>query len=109
MEPIIANALSQIANQLIGQALTEIQKNPQGFIEQLSTLFGHSHTGEDVIQDVWDAVKAGHLSHAAGVQATVILAADLERKRQKPATPPIPTYADALEVIRQSLEYLVIK
>jgi hypothetical protein len=109
MEPIIANALGQFANQLVGLALNEIQKNPQGFIEQLNTLFGHSHTGEDVIQDVWDAVKAGHLSHAAGVQATFILAADLERKRQKPAAPPTPTYADALEVIRQSLEYRAIK
>jgi hypothetical protein len=109
MEPIIANALGQLANHLIGITINEIQKNPQAAMQGLADLISCRHTTADCIQDIWDAVAAGNLSPSAALTATQALAADMERRNQKPAAPPTPTYADALDVIRQSLEYRAIK
>lgn len=107
MDQIISQALGQVVSQLIGQAAAEIQKNPQALIEGITTLLNCGHTTEDVIQDIWDAVKGGSLSPTAALQATAILTADMERQRQRPATTPPPTdiYANALNTIRRSPEY----
>jgi hypothetical protein len=101
MEPIVSSLMTQLA----GMAIAELQRNPQGTIKAVSDLLNCRHTTADVIQDIWDAVAAGNLSPDAALKATQALAADLQRHQQKPAAPPTPTYSQALDVIRQSLEY----
>lgn len=101
MEPIVSTLLTQLA----GMAMSELQRNPQGSIKALTDLLNCRHTTADVIQDIWDAVAAGNLSPAAALTATQALAADMQRQQQKPAAPPTPSYSQALDVIRQSLEY----
>lgn len=113
MDSIVANALNQALAQLAGQAFQAVIDNPQGAIDMANTLFGPCHhTGYDAIQDIWDAVEGGSLSHSAALNATAILAADLERQRQRPADHPpqqrpqpqsIPT--SPLDLIRTWPEY----
>jgi len=101
MDPIVTSIMTQLA----GMAMAELQRNPQGTIKAVSDLLNCRHTTADCIQDIWDAVAAGNLSPAAALTATQALAADMQRQQQKPAAPPTPNYSQALDVIRQSLEY----
>lgn len=91
MELIFQQALNSAAAEL-GRA---IASDPSGFAnaaeQALGELFGHNHhTGYDTIQDIWDAVEGGHISHSAALQATAILAADLERRSQRSAQASVP-------------------
>lgn len=115
--PIIATALDQAMAAMGAYVAQQVLTNPQGTVDALTqlsqTLFGtQQHTGYECIQDLWDAVEAGHLSHGAALNATAILAADLERQRQRPADQPpqqrpqpqtIPT--SPLDLIRTWPEY----
>jgi hypothetical protein len=117
MESIVATALNQALTQLASQAVQAVVDNPQGAIDLASTLFGPCHhTGYDAIQDIWDAVEAGHLSHSAALNATAILAADLEQQRQRPAdqpprphTQPRQTPMSPLDIIRTWPEYQTLQ
>jgi hypothetical protein len=117
MESIVATALNQALTQLAGQVFQAIAENPQGAIDFTNSLFAHPHpTGYDAIQDIWDAVEAGHLSHSAALNATAILAADLERQRQRPAdqpprphTQPRQTPMSPLDIIRTWPEYQTLQ
>lgn len=101
MEPIVATLL----NSLVNMAVTEISKNPQGLMDLIQC----RHTTADCIQDIWDAVAAGNLAPSAALAATQALAADMERRQQRPAAPQPPDYAQALDIIRNSLEYRALQ
>lgn len=93
MELIFQQALNSAAAEL-GRA---IASDPSGFAnaaeQALGELFGHHHhTGYDTIQDIWDAVEGGHISHSAALQATAILAADLEKRSQRSAQASVPNH-----------------
>lgn len=80
---------SQFFASMAQQAMAEISANPQGFIEGLNDLFEHPHhTGYDACQDILDACEAGHISHEAATTAIRVLMADLQRRNERPATPP---------------------
>jgi hypothetical protein len=126
--PIMGTALDQAMATMVTQALQSlgagITADPIGTAgamgDFIRNLLGKPHTGYDCIQDLWDAVEDGALSHSAAVQATVILAADLERRGQRPADQPIPrphtqpkpaelAPTSPLDVIRRMAEYQALQ